>query len=286
MPKKIPKSETRTLKQLREHYRIEKKLANRLRNSNKKERRCLYSKLYDELFQQVPNHPQLTQKFSSKARAKSVCEQMGFLKRFLNPKSIFLEVGSGDCSLAFKVSKFVKKTYAVDVSEDISKHSKHPKNFELIISDGSSIPVPKNSINIIYSNQLMEHLHPGDALEQLRNIYNALAINGIYICITPNRFYGPSDISAYFDEVATGFHLKEYTIKELSGLFKTVGFSKVQVMLGYNGFFLLLPVFPFRLFEGLLNKLPLSLCKKLSRWLPVRQLLGIKLVGTKEAGTK
>ena len=62
----------------------------------------------------------------------------------------------------------------------------------------------------------MEHLHPDDALEQLQNIYSALVPGGIYLCITPNRLSGPQDVSRDFDMVATGFHLKEYTISELS----------------------------------------------------------------------
>jgi hypothetical protein len=31
----------------------------------------------------------------------------------------------------------------------------------------------------------MEHLHPEDAFEQLRNIIRALAPGGRYVCITP-----------------------------------------------------------------------------------------------------
>ena len=87
-------------------------------------------------------------------------------------------------------------------------------------------------------DQLMEHLHPDDALDQLQNIFTALTSAGVYLCITPNRLNGPHDISMYFDEVATGFHLHEYTITELSDLFKKVGFSKVRVYIWKRGLFL------------------------------------------------
>ena len=60
-------------------------------------------------------------------------------------------------------------------------------NFELIISDGISIPVPAGSIDFAYSNQLMEHLHPDDAESQLENVFTALRPGGAYLCITPNR---------------------------------------------------------------------------------------------------
>ena len=78
----------------------------------------------------------------------------------------------------------------------------------------------------------MEHLHPDDAFEQLENIYRALTPGGVYICVTPNRLSGPHDISSLYDEVATGFHLKEYSISELHSLFRRVGFSRIRVHFG------------------------------------------------------
>lgn len=143
----------------------------------------------------------------------------------MNANKIFLEVGAGDCAFSFEVSKLVKKVYAVDVSEILTDNSVISENFKLILSDGSSIPVSKDSVDIAYSNQLMEHLHPEDAKTQLENIYSSLVDGGIYICLTPSKLYGPHDISKYFDSVATGFHLKEYTITELNKLFQQVGFS-------------------------------------------------------------
>ena len=41
---------------------------------------------------------------------------------------------------------------------------------------------------------------------------------GVYICITPNRVSGPHDVSRGFDEVATGFHMHEYTGREIRPL--------------------------------------------------------------------
>ncbi|MGZ8941562.1 MAG: hypothetical protein ACXW00_02180 [Methylobacter sp.] len=131
----------------------------------------------------------------------------------------------------------------MDISNEITKHSIIPDNFQLILSDGCSVPVPPNSVNVGYSNQLMEHLHPDDAFEQLQKIYNAFVPGGAYICITPNRLSGPSDVSRGFDVIATGFHLKEYTTLELSTLFKKVGFSSVRVCVGVKVKYISLPVF-------------------------------------------
>lgn len=278
---KILNSEQRTLDELKEHYEIEKELASRLRSANRKERKYLYSAVYDELFQRVYNHPQLKRKFDIEYQAQIVKHQMRLLKRFLNSETKFLEVGAGDCALAFKVAKFVKKVYGVDVSKEIAKSDSGPANFNLFISDGCSIPVPQNSIDVIYSNQLMEHLHPDDAIEQLQNIHKALVPGGVYLCITPNRLNGPHDISRYFDGVATGLHLKEYMATELASLFKRAGFSKIRVLIGAKGLFFLLPIFPTKLVESLLQNLSLSLSRTISRSYPIRIILGIRLIGMK-----
>ncbi len=279
----IPK-ESRTPDQLKEAYEIEKELADRLRNAGKEERAHLYSTLYDELFQRVPHHPQLTKKADSRTKRERILPSLNLLRTFLNSESNYLEIGPGDCALAFEVSKLARKVYAVDVSREITQNPNYPDNFELIISDGCSISVPQNSINIAYSNQLMEHLHPEDALEQLENIYKSLIPGGKYLCVTPNRLTGPHDISKYFDKVATGFHMKEYTMSELVEIFKIVGFQKVERFINLYGYIFVLPVFPVNMVEITLLRLPLSLREKLAQSFIFRFLLGgsnIKLIATK-----
>lgn len=64
----ITEKDTRTFEQLKEHYEIEKALADRLRSAGKEERKRLYLVVYDELFKRVPEHPQLIQKGDSRVR--------------------------------------------------------------------------------------------------------------------------------------------------------------------------------------------------------------------------
>ncbi len=282
MFKQTIKNNSRSIEQIREHYLIEKELANKLRNASKDDRRYLYTALYDDFFRRVPDPPILARKDDPKVGLHNVTRWMRLLRRFLKPDTTFLEVGPGDCRLAFEVAKSVKRVYVVDVSEEITNNSRPAKNFELIISDGINIPVSDSSVDVAYSNQLMEHLHPDDAFEQLRNIYNALTVGGIYLCITPNRLAGPHDISKYFDEVASGLHLKEYTTIELVNIFKTAGFTKFFILIASRGIVLPFPLFPVRWIEGALTRLPRLLSKKLSRWFPIRLLIwNIKLVAMK-----
>ncbi len=273
-----------TIEQIKDHYEIEKELASRLRNSTREERQQLYTSVYDELFKRVPYHPQLTQKLSTEDSARFVGLSMRFLRRFLNPNSIFLEVGPGDCSLSLEVAKHVRKVYAVDVSNEITKGLNFPQNFELVISDGVSIPVAENSINIVYSDQLMEHLHPDDAIDQLQNIYKVLIPGGLYICSTPNQLSGPHDVSMCFDEVATGFHLKEYLVNELYNLFRQAGFSKVSLYKSYKQISVKIPLLPITVFmlkrcEEIISRLPFPLRRKIANLLILFR--GMTVVGTK-----
>lgn len=282
MAAKPAKGENRTMEQLKEHYEIERELANRLRNASRQERRHCYSSLYDEMYRRVPSHPQLALRSSPAEKRLAVSRQMKFVKPFLGADTIFLEVGSGDCALSLEAAGFVRQVYAVDVSSEVTRGlTRPPINFHLVLSDGSSIPLPPNSVNVAYSNQQVEHLHPDDAFEQLDSIYRTLTPGGTYICITPNRLSGPHDISRYFDEVATGFHLKEYTTSELSSLFRRVGFSRVRAYIGGKGKHIRAPLVPIVLYEAFLERLPRVLRKAFVRILPLRLPLGIRLVGVK-----
>jgi SAM-dependent methyltransferase len=193
----------------------------------------------------------------------------------------YLEVGSGDCALATAVARRVRKVFAVDVSNEIAAGVDLPENLELVISDGCTIPVPDASVDLVYSDQLMEHLHVDDAREQLDNIYRALAPGGVYVCLTPNRLTGPHDVSRYFDEIATGFHLREYTVGELTKMFSGAGFRKFKILVGGGDHHLTVLPALVTTIEQFLAFLPTTFGRTLARGLPLRVILGAKLVASK-----
>jgi SAM-dependent methyltransferase len=273
--------ETRSIERLRHHFEVERRLADRLRRASRCERPHMLTGLYQELFAQVPDHPRLTRKHSPEQSRRAVEQQMHFLRRFLRPGMTFLEVGPGDCALSFRVAERARKVYGVDVDVTLTRNPRSPKNFELCISDGVDIPVPAASVDLAYSNQLMEHLHPDDAEEQLRNIFQAIAPGGLYICLTPNRLTGPHDVSRYFCEEATGFHLKEYTIAELQALFFATGFRSLQTYAATKGRWFRFPVSFLTAVEAGLARLDTEQRMRVGdRW-PVKQLLAAAVVATK-----
>jgi len=272
-----PVADGRSEAEVREHYRVERELADRLRSAPEAERRALYGKVYDELFRRLPHHPQLRARSQREARARRsrrVEWHLRLLRPALGPRVAFLEVGAGDCALARAVAGHAERVYALDVSAEVMPADCGPK-VKKVLSDGVSIPLPEGSVDLALSSQLMEHLHPRDAEAQLANLYRALAPGGRYFCITSNRLFGPCDVSAHFDDVATGLHLKEYCADELRALLLGAGFRRVRFYAGARGWYARMPYAALRLLEMALGRLPRRLRQRLAGSPPGRALLGL-----------
>ena len=269
-----PKSDQRPIEEIQKHYEIEKELASRLHNAPREERMRLYTSLYDELCERVPNIPGWNEPPPPEVLKRNVAGKVKFLKNYVTSDSTFLELGPGDCSVSLAVAEYAKQVYAVDVSEAITSKVDPPGNFKLVISDGVSVDVPPASVDVAYSNQLMEHLHPDDALEQLQNLARALKPGGVYICITPSKLSGPHDVSKYFDETPTGLHLREYSTTELARIFKQAGFARVSPFISIKQKFTTYPLFFVTTLEALLGCLPGSPRRAICNRFPVSHILG------------
>lgn len=256
MAAQLSPEQIRTPDQLRQHYEVERELADRLRSAPKAVRARLYGEVYNELFRRVPFHPQIRRIGDETLVRRIVANKLVLLSKYLLPSTTFLEVGAGDCALSIEVAKRVQKVYALDVSDEITGRRELPSNCELVISNGTSIPVPDGSVTVAYSYQVMEHIHPDDAIEQLSNIHRALAPGGVYVCITPNRLTGPHDISHFYTETASGFHLKEYTQGEACQLLISAGFVNARVCIGLKGRFAEFSSLPAKIVEAAFGRLP------------------------------
>ena len=266
--------------QLREHYLVERELASRLRSAPPAQRRGLYTEVYDELFRRLPHHPQL-QPADPAQDSRETDRLLAFLGRSFTRDTVFMEIGPGDCALSIRAAARVRKVYAVDVSEHITRAAQRPPNFTLVLSDGCSTGVPDGSVDVAFSNQLMEHLHPDDAVEQLQNIHRSLAPGGVYVCVTPNRLYGPHDISCFFEDVASGFHLREYTGREIRALFRDAGFDEVWFYATAAGRTTRCPYWLLALCESVLEPLPRWLARPIANTRLMRALLGVCVVASR-----
>ena len=158
----------RSAEAIRRHYDTEKTLAARLRGATREERSSLYRTVYDDLFRLLPDHPQLVRKQSPEQARHKISAQLGLLGPYLRSDAVFLELGAGDCALSLEIAMRVKQVFAVDVSEQIMAGVQRRDNLTLVICDGCTIPLPPNTVDVVYSNQLIEHVHPDDLVQQLR----------------------------------------------------------------------------------------------------------------------
>ena len=272
------RQETRTLERLAAHYAVEARLAKALAAAGPAERSALYGTLYRELFSSVPDHPQ--HRGDRAQRQSQIANQAFVLLRELTPQSTYAEIGCGDALLTKAVAKGVICAIGVDVTDELVTEDA-PSSFRFMKSDGVTLSIPDGSVDLVYSNQLMEHLHVDDAVGQLREIIRVLKPGGRYVCCTPNRLTGPHDISVYFTEYPTGFHMHEYDHRSLSRLFQAVGFRRVTARLTLKGIQMNLPVTLLAMIEGGIERMPQMLRSALVLQRVVVSLLGLTLVGVK-----
>jgi len=254
MPHPIPPHETRTVEQLREQLTVERDLARRLREAP--ETRGLYSAVYDEFLRRVPHHPSLTLKENPAAQTELVSLQLRLLEPFLTPRARCLEVGGGDCALAVELSRRVAQVIAIEAGTEISTGASAVPNLTVLVCDSPPYALPDGIADLAFSSHFIEHLRPDDALLHLREMHRLLAPGGRYVCVTPNRLWGPHDISRYFSDVPEGLHLHEYSHNELLRLLRRAGFRRARVISRIGASDRWLPHLGYRLLEALLSAPP------------------------------
>jgi 2-polyprenyl-3-methyl-5-hydroxy-6-metoxy-1,4-benzoquinol methylase len=147
-----------------------------------------------------------------------------------------LEIG---CGYGFAMEAFaplVKWIVGTDVVPKMLEtaserlHSKGILNFDVACQPAQQIEFPPASFDVVFADNVWEHLHPDDAAECARRTYRVLRPRGHLIVITVNGRCGPFDISRYFKprgSVADGLHLFEWGYAELREQLKSCGFPRL-----------------------------------------------------------
>ncbi|MGQ0532328.1 MAG: class I SAM-dependent methyltransferase [Caulobacteraceae bacterium] len=267
------------------HYELERRLAAGLRTASKSEREHgLYTQLYDALLGELNDHPRkrpVTKK-GRERRERYVKRQVRMILGRTRKSDVFLEMGGGDCYVALRVAAHVKRSIVIDVTDELAPPDAAALNFQFIKTAGLSVPLPDESVDFVYSNQVMEHLHPDDAIEQVHELFRVLKPGGQYLCRTPSRLTGPHDVSRYFDAISVGTHMKEYTCRDLAPIFENASFTNIRVLIApraYDPF--VMPRFLAFALEDLFARAPRRLHTQICRSRPVRALLGVTMIARK-----
>ena len=256
----------RSQERLRRHYEVEKALADRLRKtSSREERMKLYETMYDTLFAAVPDHPRLTRTRDAAHIARMNRGRMQMVAHWLRPGARVLDIGAGDCTFSFELARRAGTVTAIEISEGSAELAGAPDNFQFLIYDGFQLPLAPGSMDLAFSDQLVEHLHLDDVEWHFKMIAGALAPGGHYVFRTPHRFTGPHDVSRYFTHgEPQGFHMKEWTYRELGGLLRRCGYGALTALWSARGRCVRVPFGVIVAVEDLLRPLPYALRRRLS----------------------
>ena len=247
----------RSFEQIKNHYLVEKSIAKRLKESSRKERKLIYATMYEELFSKVPDHPRLTQRKSEQLTANANKDKFSLVSRFLDKSDVFAEFAPGDCRFAIEVAKHVKYAYGIDISDQRNPTDSVPDNFKLIVYDGYNLnEIESNSIDIIFSDQLIEHFHPEDTKLHFELAHRILKVGGKYVFRTPHSLTGPHDVSQYFSDEPECFHLKEWTYIEIKTMLMDLKYSDFCTHWRAKGIDLRMPYNYFAMCEQVLGLIP------------------------------
>ena len=259
----------RTRAQLQHHYEVEKALAERLKATRSPaERAPLYATMYSELFAHVPDHPRLTMSRDPEAEARQVARLLALVRPYLGPTVEYVEFGAGTCALPLAVAAHVRRARAVEIADQIPSAVTRPANFELVLYDGWNLDWPPATVDLVFSEQFVEHLHPDDARRHFQLVHTMLRPGGRYVLRTPERWTGPHDVSRGFSTRAQGFHLREWSYVELAAEARATGFARVEAFWNARGRCVRLPL-------GLLS----SVERAMAHWpLGLRRRLGHRMI--------
>ena len=182
-----------------------------------------------------------------------------FRQLSLSGKSTVLDLGCSRGYISRHLANQVQKVIGIDISENIIKSNISEtavKNLEFHIYDGVNIPLPDNSIDVVFLIDVLEHAFDPDSL--IQSIYTKLKNQGALVIEVP--------FTGWLSEAMVGDyhqgHLRYYDPNYLKSYLENNNFT-VESVRTYNSVpfsskLLRLPVL-WKTFDFILNLIPTKL---------------------------
>jgi SAM-dependent methyltransferase len=216
------------------------------------ERRRMYREVYERV------HP-LYGKGAERAAPLAGCDPRpkAVLVRRLRPwleNRAVLDVGCGEGEFLLEVARSLphRELVGIDVSEKVLPIgalldggratirfiAADIVDFDLRACRGERLDrtAVDEPFDVVYSENVIEHIAPADLDAHLRSIRRVLAPRGILILLAPNRLFGPSDVTRIVDFTcsnripAMGTHLNEMTVGETIDRLRSHGFRRFRAI--------------------------------------------------------
>ena len=264
-----------TIDMIMKHWTLERELAQKMIKSNSSERVELFMDCYNALFSTCP--------WLLSTGTREISYQVNdwwihTVPEFAN----ILELGGGNASYAAHLGMLGFNVVSVDISQErVAEASNrlNSPNVKLMTVNSLYLPFDHNTFDVVFSNQMIEHLHPDDIQLHFNEVYRVLKTGGVYCFLTPNGLWGPFDISQIFGETKpSGMHLKEYSYGEILVPIVKAGFSKIKSPLLHPKLIFgkkqLYPGVQYKIImEKLINKFPGSLKIKFGKIMAVECIM-------------
>ena len=133
-----------------------------------------------------------------------------------------LEVGAGDGETAYLLAKQGSRVLATDVSRVSLETARslwgqeEALDLRFEFGDARVLDVADSSFDYVVSENLVEHISVEDMRQHLCEVRRVLVPGGRYLFYTPSRLWN--------GRVSVGFHLHNYTLRELTALLRQYGF--------------------------------------------------------------
>lgn len=222
------KAKTQDREYLNNQYALEQVFHQRMMaESDAQKRKRLYIEAYEQAYQVIHDLSSGITDFGYQQTEVTI------LKSVLKDKTV-IDYGCGYGASTLHLAQYAKRVVGCDIiafsvekaQERLMQAGLSNVRFQQV--EPAELDFQDQSADVIYASDVIEHLHPEDAKHFLREAFRVLRPQGLLVCITPHRIYGPSDISRYFLPIgskSTGLHLQEYNYRELMTLMKQAGFQ-------------------------------------------------------------
>jgi 2-polyprenyl-3-methyl-5-hydroxy-6-metoxy-1,4-benzoquinol methylase len=211
-----------------EQVRAEAELARQLVDAPASDRAKLYGIVYDRIYEMHLSRDPEALDFGATPRL------VRFLEMLAAPGADVIEVGCGGGLLAIELAQRNRQVLGVDVSQRIlevaSKRAGQLPSLRFLSTAGTAIPAEGRAADLVYSVEVLDHLHPDDVATHLREVHRVLKPGGRYWLLAPNRHdsRGSARRFGVDIEVNADVHLKNWTYSELAPELERAGFCHLR----------------------------------------------------------
>ncbi len=210
-------------------FELERNLRTRILNSRREDRHSVTVAAYEELFRKFPQHSVF--QVTDEERQQEGRLGAGMIVPLSRPGHSILEIGCGRGDVLLALARCGRRCYGVEPSQRMLSMCQAHQQARIVFGTADELSFPDDSFDLVFSQQVLEHLHPDDVPECFAEAFRVIRPGGILSVETPNRRTGPQDISRGFTKSAQGLHLKEWSVCELVAQFRRAGFVGIRGLL-------------------------------------------------------